>query len=124
VPAEGFGLPKPRPSLGHSLTKAVVETPEPRRLLRQLREGPQNLRLCSPDHRGPSAASPWRPWLKRLSLRTKPLHRLDLPPLPHPRRHPSWAGLSAAREPVDLARRFLGPHFLVPPLPPGAHGGQ
>jgi hypothetical protein len=93
-------------------------------VLGQQREAPGDLRLRSRDDRRPAAASPWRPWLKRLSLRTKPLHRLDLPFFPHSRRHPSWAGLPTAGEPVDLATRFLGQHLFVPPLSPGAHGGQ
>ena len=51
---------------------------------------------------------PWRErWFQRLPFGTKALHRLHLPPLPHPRGHPSCAGLPAAGETVDLARRFL-----------------
>jgi hypothetical protein len=65
-----------------------------------------------------------RRWLKRLPFGPKALHRLHLTLFPHPRRHPPRAGLPATGETVDLARRLLGPRFLEPPLPSGAHGRQ
>jgi hypothetical protein len=46
------------------------------------------------------------------------------PLLPHPRRHPPWAGLPTDGETVDLAVHFLGMHVGKPPLLPGTHGGQ
>jgi hypothetical protein len=94
-------------------------------VLRQLGEDPDDLRLRLRDDCRPSAASPWRRrWFERLSFGAKSLHRLDLPPLPHPRRHPSWAGLPTAGEPVDLASGLLGVHLGKPPLPAIVHGRE
>jgi hypothetical protein len=57
-------------------------------------------------------------------LRAKSLHGFYGPFLPHPRRDPSWPSFPAAREPLDLAGRLLGPRICEPSLSPLAHGGQ
>jgi hypothetical protein len=85
------------------------------------------LSLRLPDDCRPTAASRWRwrgRWLKRNPFGAKALHGLNFTQFPHPGRHPSWAGLSAAGETVDLAERLRGPCFLKPLLPAIVHGRE
>jgi hypothetical protein len=92
-------------------------------VLGQLREGAENLRLRLRNERRPSAASRWRRWwFERIPFGAEALHRLHPPLFPHPRGHPSRAGLPTAGEPVDLASGLRGPCFLKPPLPAFVHG--
>jgi hypothetical protein len=113
------------PDLGHSDQVVRVKAREQRRVLGQLREGPEDLRLNLRQECRP-AAPPWgwRRRQKRLPFGSKALHLLYLPHLPHTWGDPSRAGLPATGETVDLAGRLLGPHVIKPPLPPGAHGRQ
>jgi hypothetical protein len=122
MPAEGFGLPKPRPSLGHPGQVLRGKARQPGRVLRQLSEGAGDLRLRPRDDCRPSAASRWRGG--ELAGVLNSAHGLDLAQFPHPGRHPSWAGLPTTGEPLDLAGRLLGPCFLKPPLPAIVHGRE
>jgi hypothetical protein len=96
---------------------AVVDESQQGRVLGQLREGPEDLRLNLRDECRPAAAAQWWRRLKRLPFGSNTLHGLYLPHLPHSRRDPSRASLPAAGESLNLTSLFLGPHLLKPPLP-------
>jgi hypothetical protein len=114
------------PDLGDPDQVVRVKAREQRRVLRQLREVPEGLRMHLRDECRPTTPPRWwwGSWLKRLAFSPKALHRLHLTLLPHPRRHPSRSGLPTTGETVDLARLLLGAHFLEPLLSPGAHSRQ
>jgi hypothetical protein len=107
------------PDLGHPSQEVWFEAREQRRVLGQLREGPEGLRLDPRDERRPAAPSRrWRTWLKclpgRLRFCPARLCSCERPLRPHPRHHPSWPRLSATGKTVDLAGRFLGAHRFAP----------